>query len=76
MASLVLGAVIISEDDNGGRQVVGEKKKKKVYLKRSSRVALLLQVTFILMHFIGLPRILIVAESKEKTWNFLQGDNS
>ena len=75
MASLVLGAVIIPEDDNGGRQVVREKKKK-VYLKRSSRVSLLLQVTFILMHFIGLPRILIVAESKEKTWNFLQGDNS
>ena len=78
MASLVLGVVIISEDDNGGRQVVGNKKIKIkiVYLKRGSRVALLLQVTFILMHFIGLPRILIVAESKEKTWNFLQGDNS
>ena len=53
MASLVLGVVIISEDDNGGRQVVG-KKKKIVYLKRGSRVALLLQVTFTLMLFIGL----------------------
>ena len=56
MASLVLGVVIISEDDNGGRQVVGNKKIKikRVYLKRGSRVALLLQVTFTLMHFIGL----------------------
>ena len=53
MASLVLGVVIISEDDNGGRQVVGKKKKKSLTEERS-RVALLLQVTFTLMHFIGL----------------------
>ena len=38
-------------------------RKKKVYLKRSPRVALLLQVTFILMHW-SYPWILLVAESK------------
>ena len=41
------------------------KKKKNVYLKRSPRVALLLQVTFILMHYRSYPWILLVAESKE-----------
>ena len=40
-------------------------RKKKVYLKRSPRVALLLQVTFILMHYRSYPWILLVAESKE-----------
>ena len=52
MAYLVLGVVIISKDDNGGRWQ--EKKKKNMYLKRSPRVALLLQVTFTFMHSIGL----------------------
>ena len=40
-----------------------KKKGKNVYLKMSPHVALLLQVTFTLIHPIGL--ILLVAESKE-----------
>ena len=49
----------------GGRREREKEKKKNVYLKRSPRVALLLQVTFILMHYRSYPWILLVAESKE-----------
>ena len=52
--SVVLGVVIISKKDDYGGRWQEKKKKKKVYLKRSPRVALLLQVTFTFMHSIGL----------------------